>query len=96
MHDVIPVANAHRHMFLGGSRHLLDDRPQHARQHGRIDIGLADAQGLGGQPVEAPIGLREIVMHQRQQKTPGGALGHVGHARHLGHTQTRMFLGKQL
>ncbi|MNP62701.1 hypothetical protein D3C76_1580110 [compost metagenome] len=66
MHDVITIANADRHVLLGGSRHLLDDRPQHARQHCRIDIGLADAQSLRGQPIIAAIGLREVVMHQRQ------------------------------
>ncbi|MDT4825144.1 hypothetical protein FQZ97_584180 [compost metagenome] len=94
--DLVAIARAHRDMLLGLPRHLLDDRPQHARQLRGVHVGLADAQRLGRQPVVAVVGLGEAFVHQGQQETPRGARRHPGQFRRLRHAQARLVGAEQL
>ncbi|MNE74205.1 hypothetical protein D3C80_1702660 [compost metagenome] len=96
MDDLVAIAQPHRDVFLGGARHLLDHRAQHARHLRRIDVGLADAQRLGGQPVLAAVGLGEALVHQGQQKTPRRAGGQPRQPGRLRHAEARMLLAEQL
>ncbi|MNI75809.1 hypothetical protein D3C73_1319930 [compost metagenome] len=83
-------------MLLGLARHLLDDRAQHAWQLRRVHIGLADTQGLGGQPVVTVVGFGEAFMHQGQQKSARCAGRKACLPGRLGHCQAWLLGVEQL
>ena len=96
IHQFIFINHPYRRMLFRAAGNVLNDGADHARELGRINIGLPQAQRFWRQPVVAPVGLYIAFVQQRQQKTSRGALRQATHFRRLRHAEPGKIFGKKL